>query len=84
MFLNSTVASLAVQELANLLLDFKPCQPYLLYELLAGRLMALAAERRPECAVCGLHAGAGDAAATPWQAGESVPENLPAVSSTGE
>jgi hypothetical protein len=84
MFLNSTLASLAVQELTNLLLGFKPCQPYLLYELLAGRLTALAAARRPECAVCGLHAGAGDAAATPWHAGEDVPENLPAVRHAGE
>ncbi len=91
MFLNSTVASLAVQEAINVLLGFKPCQPYLHYDLLGGRLTSLAAERRPGCAVCGLVAGAGDVAATWWASFEEsseeedgIPANLPIVASTSE
>jgi molybdopterin/thiamine biosynthesis adenylyltransferase len=85
MFLNSTVASLAVQEAVNLLLGFKPCHSYLLYDLLNGRLIALHAERRRDCAVCALYAGAGEAAAMPWVAGEdALPANLPAVAGSSE
>lgn len=87
MFLNSTIASLAVQEAVNMLLGFKPCQHFLHYDLVSGRLTSLIAERRPDCAVCGLVAGAGDAAATWWASPEeedSIPANLPVVAGTAE
>jgi molybdopterin/thiamine biosynthesis adenylyltransferase len=87
MFLNGTLASLAVQEAINVLLGFKPCQSYLHYDLLGGSLASLIADRRPDCAVCGLVAGAGDAAATSWasaQEAEGIPANLPAAASTPE
>jgi hypothetical protein len=51
-FLNATLASLAVAEFMNLIVGFKPAQPLLLYDLLKGRATPVAVEPRAGCAAC--------------------------------
>jgi hypothetical protein len=51
-FLNGTLASLAVGEFMNMIVGFKPVQPLVLYDLLKARATPVAAQPRAACAAC--------------------------------
>lgn len=72
-FLNSTLASLAVGELMNLVTGFKPPHPLIWYDLFKQRSMPVAAEPRADCPACSAEAllGIGDLEAFPAYAQDS-------------
>jgi molybdopterin/thiamine biosynthesis adenylyltransferase len=85
LFLNNTVASLAIAEFVNLWTGYRDTTSLLYFDLLHSRLTAAEAKRETSCVACGEGGGLalGDLEPLPVASGEGLPNTVPVSESIG-